>query len=535
MLKVLIVDDEPVITEGLKILVDWKAEGFDEPEVSDNALDALRKLRDHSYDLIITDIKMPTMSGLEFLEEVREKDLSDAYFIILSGFADFEYARRAIGLECIDYHLKPLEKKALLGSLDKVRQLHRQKKQELSTKESLHSAYLEARLASFLHYKYDDKDLEYIKSSLRFSKQLRYVSLQPISRSEEGDLDEELRELQRILYNSVEFYLGADKSYGIFDPSREENVYEIGLVLTDCLVEKRRLSTQQFLERLMLHLRGVTDKELVLLVGKNVSGLEELPDSYSGTCILRSFLAFLPVKEIYFYEDEVQVSLDHAVICKDELDGLISAVERNHKADIKQSVDAFYSKMREMKVSQETVKLNINYLLFSLIHLATKLNEDVDQRKILEIISEAAVEEGMMRGSSEHLFEFSRDYADYLSQLAKSLGKGVLDDILREIEENYADNLTLRSLGKKYYVNSVYLGQLFKNEFQSSFKDYLNSVRMKHAAELLTYSDMKIMEVAERVGYRDVNYFVTRFINTYDCTPSKFRRAKQKMDTIHNA
>ena len=112
--------------------------------------------------------------------------------------------------------------------------------------------------------------------------------------------------------------------------------------------------------------------------------------------------------------------------------------------------------------------------------------------------------------------------------MAKSLGKGVLDDILREIEENYADNLTLRSLGKKYYVNSVYLGQLFKNEFQSSFKDYLNSVRMKHAAELLTYSDMKIMEVAERVGYRDVNYFVTRFINAYDCTPSKFRRAKQK-------
>ena len=88
----------------------------------------------------------------------------------------------------------------------------------------------------------------------------------------------------------------------------------------------------------------------------------------------------------------------------------------------------------------------------------------------------------------------------------------MLGEIEREIRENYAKNITLKSLSEKYYVNSAYLGQLFRKKNGQSFKDYLNNYRMERAADLLLHTDKKIVEIAEEVGYHDLDYFVNRFI-----------------------
>ena len=100
----------------------------------------------------------------------------------------------------------------------------------------------------------------------------------------------------------------------------------------------------------------------------------------------------------------------------------------------------------------------------------------------------------------------------------------MLGEIEREIRENYAKNITLKSLSEKYYVNSAYLGQLFRKKNGQSFKDYMNNYRMERAADLLLHTDKKIVEIAEEVGYHDLDYFVNRFILVKGCTPAKFRR-----------
>ena len=92
------------------------------------------------------------------------------------------------------------------------------------------------------------------------------------------------------------------------------------------------------------------------------------------------------------------------------------------------------------------------------------------------------------------------------------------------MQENYAENLTLKELSKKYYVNSAYLGQLFRKQYGQSFKDYLNIYRIEQAVLLLLHTDKKIYEVAEAVGYHDLDYFVNRFISAKGCTPAKFRK-----------
>ena len=166
--------------------------------------------------------------------------------------------------------------------------------------------------------------------------------------------------------------------------------------------------------------------------------------------------------------------------------------------------------------------------LFQLIHLASEQDDEVNQEEILRLISESSFETGTMRGSKTHLMRFACEYGDYLSQLRKNVSRGVLGNVEKEIKEHYADNLTLKGLSEKYYVNSAYLGQLFRKKYGQSFKDYLNNYRMDQAADLLLHSDKKIIQVAEEVGYHDLDYFVNRFIQVKGCTPAKFRKQMQQ-------
>ena len=98
----------------------------------------------------------------------------------------------------------------------------------------------------------------------------------------------------------------------------------------------------------------------------------------------------------------------------------------------------------------------------------------------------------------------------------------------KEIRENYASNITLKSLSEKYYVNSAYLGQLFRKKYGQSFKDYLNNYRMEQAADALLRTDKKIVQIAEDVGYHDLDYFTNRFIQIKGCTPARFRKKMQQ-------
>ena len=106
-MKVLIADDEPFILQGLSVLIDWEAEGCEIVRKATNGMEALDYLRQNSVDLVISDIKMPEMSGLELLEKIRTEKISDAYFIFLSGYNEFAYAQKAMRYSCMDYLLKP--------------------------------------------------------------------------------------------------------------------------------------------------------------------------------------------------------------------------------------------------------------------------------------------------------------------------------------------------------------------------------------------------------------------------------------------
>ena len=346
-------DDEPFIMQGMQVLIDWNALGYEIVKCASNGGEAYEYLTENKVDLIISDIRMPVMSGLDLLKRIREEGISDAYFVILSGYNDFEYARSALRYTCMDYLLKPIDKEQLTDILKRV--------------------YSEGRMV-----KKEDHESN--------------------------------------------------------DPSNK------------------------------------------------------------------------------------------VVLYKKELDDLIKAIEINEMHAINSSVDALYDEMYNAGMNEDIVAMNLNYLQVQLIHLAVEQDETVDQAEVLNYINENVYDAGKTKGSRVHLKRFALGYAEYLSELRRNVSRGVLAEVEKEIKHNYADNLTLRDLSKKYYVNPAYLGQMFKKKYNQSFKDYLCTVRINEAASMLLKTDDKISLIAERVGYKDADYFIQKFIEQKGITPAKYRR-----------
>ena len=164
MLKVLLVDDEPFIMQGLKVIIDWENEGFEIAGTASNGKEALQFLENENVDLVIADIRMPEMTGLELLETLRKDKKSDVYFVILSGYADFSYAQQAMQNDCTDYILKPVDKEMLLKVLNKVLVLKkREKTRSTRITKKMKQAYLARHLISLIQGKYDEVNLNYVK------------------------------------------------------------------------------------------------------------------------------------------------------------------------------------------------------------------------------------------------------------------------------------------------------------------------------------------------------------------------------------
>ena len=515
MMKVMLVDDEPFILQGLSVIIDWEKEGCEIVKKASDGQEALHYLRENEVDLIITDIRMPKINGIELLETVRNEKLSEAYIIILSGYNDFKYAQAAIRYSAMEYILKPVQKEQLIENIRRQR---------------MQRGYLLQNMTALLQGKGKEQNISYVKENFRCGGGVRYlhICLNDLSALDEMS-DEEVSELKDRIYGQVSGYLRENEDHLFKDFFVYEEDYEIGFIYCDYMAKERNLSEEEFMKALQKTAQGGSEKlPVILLVGKWVEDIAKVSHSYSSACVLRSFKGFQDMKSIYYYEKEVQVNPSRTVLCIQSLNDLVKAVEQNDTLLINKSVDALFVEMDRLDRTRETVTMNLNWLIFRLLNLAMEQDESVNQDEVLSYISESVSKEEIIRGSRVHMRKFACECAEYLVQLRKNVSGGILAEIENEVKEHYMENLTLRELGQKYYINSSYLGQIFRKRYGQSFKNYLNNYRIKEAASQLIKTDEKISRIAEDVGYRDLDYFISRFIEQEGCTPSRYRKSARE-------
>jgi two-component system response regulator YesN len=527
MIKVMIADDEPFIRQGLKILINWDQYGFEICGEAANGKEALELMSTTEYDLIITDIRMPNMGGLDLIEHTWEYISRHTRFIILSGFYEFEYARKAIKFGVVDYVLKPVQKDELIRALENYKEQYFKKMAERKKLEYSDKLVFDRHLAYLISDKYDEKNLEYVRDAVPDCKDVRYISIEydPSEPKFKALTKDGKIKVKNELYDVLRAHLGEHWYHAYMDSHPYEEIYGVGFLFAKRFAEEAGINEKDYIQKLYNRLANSVSYKLTIYIGQKVSDISQLSESYKSTTIARTFQLFSKEKNIAYYDEiEGKQSNNRHPIDKETMDVLIRSIEENDVEVIEEKIEAVYEHFKELATEPDIIKINLDYLLFNLISLAKDLDADFDQEEIYRMISQGGYEQIAVRGSVKHFKDFALEFSGYLLEIRQHALGGVLTEIEKEITEHYMDNLSLKSLSEKYYINSAYLGQIFKRQFGNSFKDYLNNYRIDRATELLIRSDEKVYLIASEVGFNNTDYFISKFVQIKGITPLQYRK-----------
>lgn len=528
MLNVLIVDDEPFIRQGLAVLIDWEAEGFCIAGEASNGEEAISLLKKGEYDLVIADIRMPVMGGIELLRQARESGLSNAPFVILSGHYEFEYAKEAIRFNCADYILKPIKEEELLTLLRRVSADFEKSREAEKQEEFRDRVVLERHLSSIILGKFDSINIDYARLHLGASECFRYVNVQlDLSDDRVRKADERIRRsMQRRLYDHLRRIMGANSRHIVFDVNKHEDCFDVGFVFADYLANEQSVSEREYLEWFAEKASSL-EYGITVQAGCQVSSLEKLSDSFRSATIAKLMHGFsdgsLSLSGEQGQSDKQYTDIGYGEQ-KRSLDALISSIERGDRPEIEGNVGALYRLISESNMDYKSIELNMNYIMFKLLHLAAARDPNINQEEIVGYLIDNTFDKGLSRGSKRHFLNFCLQYTEYLEQLNTPTSNSVITKVEQEIRESYMENISLRSLSEKYFINSAYLGQLFKKHYGLPFKDYLNAQRINAAAEMLKNTRKHVYEISEAVGYQSLDYFISKFVASKGHTPTQYRK-----------
>jgi two-component system response regulator YesN len=523
----MIVDDEPYIRQGLKILIPWKKYGYKICAEASNGIEALEKLKDQNIDLIITDIKMPQMDGIELIEYISEYMSKRHHFIILSGFYEFEYAKKAIRYGVEDYILKPVQKDELIRTLEDYKEKLYNDLNELKNKELTEKVVFDNHLGHLLSGVYSEESIDYISRFLTDISGARYIGLE-YDLSNENYLglshDERIEQLN-LLYNELKKILNGHSNHIYKEYIDSEKGFAVGLIYVDKLGELAGLGERDYIHSLSDQIKGKLKHELILYIGQKERDIRTISESYKTVKMIRSFYNVTNDNSIINYDDiKNSLSIDKHPVDKEAMDNLIRVIEENDKEMIKKHSLIVHSHFKDWLGQPGIIKINFNYLLFNFINLTREIDSKESQEEAYGIISRLGNDKLMFKSSIKEFQDLVLEFADYLSRERQHAFGGVLKDIEREIIENYMENLSLKGLSEKYFINSAYLGQIFKKQFGVPFKDYLNNYRIEKATELLIRTDEKIYLIASSVGFNNTDYFISKFVQLKGITPLQFRK-----------
>ncbi|MNX64378.1 putative response regulatory protein [compost metagenome] len=515
MLKVVIVDDEPKLRQGLQTLIPWEQLGFIVTATAANGQEALQVIEEGNPDLVIVDIRMPVMDGLQLIQYLTSTR-HQLQFIILSGYADFEYAKQAIKYGVAGYILKPVDTEEMAAHLKQIRGRieAEQVKQEKYQAEGMNRDWLLHRLLSPHDKGEDPAKLRSMAedAGLLWSSYEVIAVLPQVSESCHSDALHQLSDSWRPIIE------GSDRGIVTLHPP-----YAILLLQEPLRGSQRRESLYLELQNAVNHLR------FLAATGGAVSSPEEICHSYlkAQESIQQAFFGEkdqllgpnppvypLPKPGWLVGEDNAEEMMEQLIF------RLYYSLDVGNHTVIRQLLDEAASSFLQQDQDEKVVKESFFFLSNAVIH---KLFEG-SRKKLKGTEAVSRFLNGIFQ--YEYLDDLLEETHHFLLALAEYAEPGGKEQDLKRmisfIHRHYAENLRLDTLAGLLNYSTAYLGQLFKNKTGEYFNTYLDRVRIEKAKELLGQG-MKVYEVAERIGYTNVNYFHSKFKRYEGRSPSDYK------------
>lgn len=517
MYTVLIADDEANIREGLKYIIDWESLGFTICGEAANGDDALQAILKTNPSLVLLDIRMPRMYGTDIIRIAREKGYQGR-FIILSGYSDFTYAQTAIRYDVNFYLTKPIDEDELLQAVEKIRQdlIAQQSKSD-------NLALLQNKAKNVILYEIVTGTYDSTHSAPLSPEEIEQLNLsadtyQVVIYEKYG------RSPSDVSYSFAELLKITNKGNHTFDYIIENNNEVILLKGSFALIK-----FQEFLS----HYEETPPQEgspldsLFLTYGRPVSSLDEIYLSYEEACTLlkRRFFCIQGQHALGYQElprmQSRQLTIEDGLLTEylNRLTDYLLAFNRRMTAETLSELEDYLYNVNEDITS---VKLFLTDLY---LHIKEKVrltysNSDIPFPSNADAISYIE--------NCHHLYEIIRYISEITNTVMDATGNSsrdtVLSDIQYYIDHNYQKNLKLESIAPLFGYNSAYLGKIFNRHFGESFTSYVDHKRIDRSKELLLENNLKVYEIAEQVGYTNVDYFHKKFKKYVGMSPAAYRK-----------
>ena len=547
MLKIFLAEDEVVVRETIKRMIPWEELGFElVGEAADGEM-ALPLLLRQQPDLLITDIKMPFMDGLT-LARLAKKEIPGLKVVILSGYDDFNYAKQAIGIGVEDYLLKPITKNALIERLSEIR-----------------SRYEHEKTQKEYYEKFQREMQAYEKNSSRdFFEALVGGSMDMMEvykRAEKLGLDIVAEAYNVLIFtmNCDEDFSGQRDEYSSWEAESLEllenffaghssamlfrsNIFSYGVLLKgqrETIEENTRACVDEIRKILS---RQDGRREWFLAVGQSVERLSQIQKSYHTAS--RAFSQRYLYDENILYYDEMETmehpggqaeTEDNAYLQKVDVNALNPAILQKFLSNCLQEEtenfvkDYFYAigqEPMESLVFRNYVILNVRFSVISFIKgLGCDTNE-MESADTEEVLAESGKN---MESAIAYAKKMISQAIEIRDQNSGNKNRSILKTAVDFIDSHYMDEeISLNTVANVANVSSNHFSALFSQNMGQTFIEYLTTLRMNKAKELLRCTGMRSSEIAGEIGYKDAHYFSYLFKKTQGMTPSDYRKAREE-------
>lgn len=527
MISLFVADDEIEIIEGVKSVIDWESHDIYICGEADNGATALKLIEELSPDIVLMDVKMPIMDGLKVLEEINSRAIS-AKCLILSGYDDFYFAQKAMGLNAYGYLLKPCSPDEILRSVLKVKNIIEEE------------TYKEVLLKKYENNFY--KNIPLLKEKL-LREFLHGNAPNSINLAEKLDLykiDINQSNMVVILFRINSVYEKYDSSREVYEESMKiaigdivnrllptqysREVFQYGEDLAIVLSYENETDWNLLVNSILMDIKCEVKKSIhintILGAGQPVKNISSIWKSYQKAIAAIESGTFIGEDDIiYFGEIETQSLRNNPYPVNEDM-AIINCLTTGNNIVLEEKTSDFFKALYNGSiVSKGYVESSCFILMGSVLRFCIEKNLEINNSingwydNLLKCETLGQLQERINNIFREIIDEING--TNDVSQLIKMA--------IQYIKEKYDQDINLDVIARSIYITPGYLSLLFKQETGINFLDYLHKYRIQKAKELLHDNTLKIYNVSNLVGYNNEKYFSQVFKNYTGLTPKQYK------------
>ncbi len=501
MFRLLLAEDEYIERVAMKKIISKEYTGKYEILEASNGIEAIEMAKTNNPDVIFLDIKMPGCSGIEAAKKIREF-MPEVIIVFVTAYDYFEYAKEAITIKVEEMLLKPVKIESVLELIERITQILNAKLEAKQSKkleqefDAITKRFQIEFMESIANNNLSDEslknwlklmDIEFntgIIAFVEFDTTVEYTSESRI----------QIEFIQKRFLEKLES-LSCKTGYHMIAGKLTKKMPVVFIKKGDEIIETEQIETMmdEVLNQMKMHLSFV--------IGEVVMDCNKLPEEFYRINKAIRKQGNITVDYPFELENAILecIAKRDFLLCKKHLIEMFTLLNLNYAEDeYKHAIVELYTVMKReiLKISHE-----------ALMDYADSMVEDIkDKEKI------------------EEFFQKLLDYVKLYCEENADKNKMIVQKVCRYIAENYQKEISLEEAAEVIGYSTFYFSKLMKEYFHMSFVDYLTSVRMKKAKELLKATDLTVSEIGYKVGYHDANYFTRVFKRTIGTTPTQYKR-----------